>query len=273
MSASAASASASVAVWPGGSAAAKNQVSKRRGSASGVIQRAHGGQQVGAQHQAAAGRAARPKSQLPPSSACRSASQDGAVGRPARRGGPGQQHAGLLERLPDRRADQGARPVRRSTPSRAPNSAGVGPVPGTRCSGRRPARRPIRPGTRRRPGAKSIAAGPAQQEHLDAAAGTARRTAAASRSRASRGAAGDAVRPRDLAHRRPPAAGLGRRSPAGRVRSCIRSAATSAISSTSTGASSGSTAIPTALRACLPASPNTSMQELARAVRPPAAGR
>src|SRR6202012_769637 len=35
--------------------------------------------------------------------------------------------------------------------------------------------------------------------------------------------------------------------------------ATSAISSTSTGVSSGSTATPTALRACLPASPNTSV--------------
>src|SRR5262249_46072905 len=36
--------------------------------------------------------------------------------------------------------------------------------------------------------------------------------------------------------------------------------ATSAISSTSTGESSGSTAIPTALRACLPASPSTSIR-------------
>src|SRR6266566_1148845 len=122
---------AAVAVCPGGRAAAKNQVSKRRGEASGVIQRAHG-----VSRSARSTRPRRPSTSpsdvAPVSRACRSAASAALLStrpaptRPADEGPasstPDSSNVSLTAAQTRARARSGG------TSSRAPKSAGAGPA-------------------------------------------------------------------------------------------------------------------------------------------------
>ena len=116
--------------WPAGSAAAKNRVSNRRGSTTGVIHRDHG-----RSRSARSTRSARPSSSASDtdrsSSAWRSASNASLVVSATTESAdsPASSDPGLLEGLPDRSADQ--RPGLRGRRVEDPAPLGrVGPGPG-----------------------------------------------------------------------------------------------------------------------------------------------
>src|SRR6266508_2455758 len=208
-----------------------------------------------------------------------------------RRGRPGEQHAGLLERLPYGGRDVGDGEFRRA------------PEPLSELRRRRPGPRVRDGGVRlvhpaagehRHPRRERHRRGPPQQVHLRPTHTVAQQDHRRRRTRLARHPAVSHPRQRDLAEPpgERPGPQLGRRLPGALRRTSYRvmrrgtwqvaarggtsylvrrraevggtpyvvghvGHATSTRISTSTGASSGSTGTPTALRACAPASPNT----------------
>ena len=175
--------------WPVGTAATKNRVSNRLGSNSGVIQCAHGrsrslrstraagGQHLG--HRSAAVQQGQPVALEVVA---------GRVGDHAVGVRPGQQHARLLERLPDGRADQ--RPGQRlvaAEPAGPASRGGPGPrrvglaVPGVD----RAAREDVHPGGERHRARRAAAGRPPGRRRRRAAAPPSPRAAGAATSAAS----------------------------------------------------------------------------------------